>query len=35
VHWRNVVSKLAERSDIWLATRAEITGQYQEWTRAQ
>jgi len=33
--YQNVVSKLAERSDIWLATRAEITGHYQEWTRAQ
>jgi peptidoglycan/xylan/chitin deacetylase (PgdA/CDA1 family) len=33
--YQNVVSKLAERSDIWLATRAEITTHYQEWTRAQ
>lgn len=33
--YQNVVSKLAERSDIWLATRAEITGHYQEWTRAR
>ena len=33
--YENVVNKLAERSDIWLATRAEVTDHFQQWSDAQ